>query len=76
LDTAPIICALKGLPDAIETAIFVREKWPMVIDPTGQAGRFLRYQRGSYLIADSPKVVADIPEPREFFIYLPLNCER
>jgi hypothetical protein len=28
----------------IETVVFVREKWPVIVDPTGQAGRFLRYQ--------------------------------
>ena len=40
----PVACTLKALPEAIETAVFVREKWPMIIDPTGQSGRFLRYQ--------------------------------
>ena len=50
--TEPIKCALKGLPDAMDEAVFVREKWPLVVDPTGQAGRFLRYQRGSYLLGD------------------------
>lgn len=52
--TEPIKCSLKGLPDAMDEAVFVREKWPLVVDPTGQAGRFLRYQRGSYLLGDSP----------------------
>ena len=48
---APVV--LKGLPGAMETALFVREKWPLVVDPTEQAGRFLRYQRGSFLIGES-----------------------
>jgi len=50
-DEGPMACTLKGLPDAIETCVFVRETWPMIVDPTGQSGRFLRYQRGSYLMA-------------------------
>ena len=53
-DATPITCNLKGLPDAMDEAVFVREKWPLIVDPTGQAGRFLRYQRGSYLLGDSP----------------------
>ena len=77
-DNAPMACTLKGLPETIETAVYVREKWPIVsdresdrdvvflilaflsqiIDPSGQAGRFLRYQRGSYLLADSPADMA------------------
>lgn len=47
-------CSLKDMPEAIEQALFVHEKWPLIIDSTGQAGRFLRYQRGSFLMADSP----------------------
>jgi len=54
----PIACTLKALPEALETVVFVHEKWPMVIDPSGQAGRFLRYQRGSFLLADSPADMA------------------
>ena len=53
-DSGPISCGLRGLPEALETAVFVREKWPVVVDPSGQAGRYLRYQRGSFLLADSP----------------------
>ncbi|CAM9382190.1 unnamed protein product, partial [Discosporangium mesarthrocarpum] len=47
-------CHLKELPGAIEDAIYVKEKWPVIIDTTGQAGRFLKYQRGSYLLAQNP----------------------
>lgn len=52
-DEGPIACTLKALPDSIETCVFVRETWPMIVDPSGQSGRFLRYQRGSYLLAVS-----------------------
>lgn len=45
-------CTLKGLPEAIERAIYVRDKWPLIIDPEGQATRFLRYQQGSLLLGD------------------------
>ncbi|CAM9139931.1 unnamed protein product [Scytosiphon promiscuus] len=46
-------CTLKGLPGAIEEAIYVREKWPVVVDPEGQAVRYLRYQRGALLLGDN-----------------------
>ena len=45
---------LKKLPEAIEDAIYVREKFPLIIDPTEQASRFLRYQLGSFINADDP----------------------
>lgn len=32
---------LKQLPDAIEEAIFIHEKFPLIIDPTEQAARLL-----------------------------------
>lgn len=31
-DNAPMACTLKGLPETIETAVYVREKWPIVSD--------------------------------------------
>jgi hypothetical protein len=40
---------LKQLPDAVEEAVFVNEKFPLVIDPTGQAGRFFKYQTGAFV---------------------------
>lgn len=46
-------CVLKGLPGAIEEAIYVRDKWPLIVDPEGQAARFLRYQRGAFLLGDN-----------------------
>lgn len=26
---------LKGLPEALDQAVYVEEKWPLVVDPTG-----------------------------------------
>ena len=49
----PIV--LKALPAALEHVIYVEEKWPLVVDPTEQASRFLRYQRGSFLIGESAR---------------------
>lgn len=40
---------IKSLPDAIEEAVFVREKFPLIIDPTGKAKLFLKYQLGSFV---------------------------
>lgn len=44
--------ALKKLPEAIEESIFLHEKFPFIIDPTEQAARFLKYQMGSFILAD------------------------
>ena len=44
---------LKGLPDAIDTACYMYERWPLVIDPTGNAARYLKYN-GSYVMATLP----------------------
>lgn len=43
---------LKQLPSAIEDSLYIQEKFPLIIDPTGQAGRFLKYQLGSYTRSD------------------------
>jgi len=45
---------LKQLPGAMENAVYVHERWPCIVDPDGQAARFLRYQRGSLLTAMNP----------------------
>ena len=45
---------LKKLPDAIEESVFVHEKFPLIIDPTEQASRFLKYQMGSFINYDDP----------------------
>ena len=44
----------KKLPDAIEEAIYVHEKFPLVIDITEQASRFFKYQTGSFIRLDDP----------------------
>lgn len=43
---------LKNLPEAIEETIFLHEKWALIIDPSEQAARFLKYQSGSYINYD------------------------
>jgi hypothetical protein len=45
---------LKKLPDAVEEAVYVHEKFPLVLDPTEQAGRFFKYQTGAYLNFEDP----------------------
>lgn len=40
---------LKQLPDAVEEAIYVHEKFPLVIDQTEQAARFFKYQTGAFI---------------------------
>ena len=44
---------LKQLPDAIEEAIFIHEKFPLIIDPTEQAARLSRFA-ASQCIESSP----------------------
>uniref|UniRef100_H3HC08 Uncharacterized protein n=1 Tax=Phytophthora ramorum TaxID=164328 RepID=H3HC08_PHYRM len=50
--------SLKELTDAMDTAVYVAEKFPLVVDPTGQATRFLKYQRGTILMAANPADMA------------------
>lgn len=45
---------LLKLPEAIEDSLYVHERFPLIIDPTEQAHRFLKYQPGSYFNADDP----------------------
>ena len=47
-------CILKRLPDAIEDSLYQEEKFPLLIDPTEQASRFLKYQLGSFIRLDDP----------------------
>ncbi len=47
---------LKKLPEAIEESVFVYDRFPLIIDPTEQAGRFLKYQLGSFILSDDPTV--------------------
>ena len=48
----PIACTLRNLPAAIEEAVYVQEKFPLISDPSGQAMRFLKYQLGSFFRSD------------------------
>ena len=34
---------------AIEESVYVHEKFPLIIDPTGKAKMFLKYQTGSFI---------------------------
>jgi ankyrin repeat protein len=49
---------LKELPDAMDRAVYVHERFPLVLDPSGQATRFLKYQRGAFLMVGNPKDMA------------------
>ncbi|KAL3667405.1 hypothetical protein V7S43_007632 [Phytophthora oleae] len=50
--------SLKELTDAMDTAVYVAEKFPLVVDPSGQATRFLKYQRGTMLMVANPTDMA------------------
>tara|TARA_A100001015_G_scaffold310979_1_gene413327 strand:- start:6348 stop:8165 length:1818 start_codon:yes stop_codon:yes gene_type:complete len=43
---------LRKLPDAIEESLFAIEKFPIIIDPQENASRFLKYQVGTFVLAD------------------------
>ncbi|OQR81434.1 hypothetical protein THRCLA_11736 [Thraustotheca clavata] len=50
--TPEIKTTLKELPNALEKAVYVYEKYPLIIDYTGgQAAQFFKYQRGCLLMA-------------------------
>ena len=53
----PMTISLKQLPSAIEESLYVNEKFPLIIDPTEQAGRFLKYQLGSFVNFEDPTVM-------------------
>ncbi|KAG3026218.1 hypothetical protein PC121_g8713 [Phytophthora cactorum] len=50
--------SLKELTDAMDTVVYVAEKFPLVVDPSGQATRFLKYQRGTMLMVANPTDMA------------------
>jgi len=52
--SGPVTIHLKKLPEAIEEALFVDERFPFIIDPTEQAARFLKYQMGTFVNSDDP----------------------
>ena len=47
--------ALRGMQEAIQDAIYVKEKWPCIIDKQELGRRFLRYQSGAFLYANDPE---------------------
>jgi hypothetical protein len=53
------IIPLKKLPERIEDAVYVQEKYPLIIDPTEQSMRFLKYQLGSYYDIKDPAITKD-----------------
>lgn len=53
-DDAELNVSLKELPDAMDRAVYVLERFPLVVDASGQATRFLKYQRESMLMAGNP----------------------
>lgn len=40
---------IKQLPEVIEESVYLHEKFPLVIDPTGKAKMFLKYQTGAFI---------------------------
>lgn len=50
----PKCVVLKKFPDAIEEELFVNEKFSLVLDPTEQGSRFLKYQVGSFILMEDP----------------------
>ncbi|GBG34598.1 Ankyrin repeat and KH domain-containing protein 1 [Hondaea fermentalgiana] len=52
--TPEIKTALKALPDALDSMVYQYERWPILLDPSGQGSRFMRYQRGQFLLAQNP----------------------
>ncbi|OWZ18274.1 SET3 histone deacetylase complex ankyrin repeat protein [Phytophthora megakarya] len=57
-ETNVLHVSLKELPDAMDTAVYVMEKFPLIVDPSGQATRFLKYQRGTMLMVANPTDMA------------------
>ena len=49
------VIGLKQVPEAIEESLYVHEKFPLIIDPSEQASRFLKYQMGSFIRYDDPE---------------------
>ncbi|KAI9999012.1 hypothetical protein PInf_003691 [Phytophthora infestans] len=57
-ETSTMHVSLKGLTDAMDTAVYVAEKFPLIVDPSDQATRFLKYQRGTMLMVANPTDMA------------------
>jgi len=44
---------LRSLPDAIDEVVYRHERWPVIVDTNGQGTRFLKYQRGTFIMMDN-----------------------
>jgi hypothetical protein len=72
---------LKKLPEAVEEAVYIHEKFPLIIDPSEQASRFLKYQSGAFVNYDDPiqgqkkslnrALVASMQNGRTFSLKIP-----
>ncbi len=51
---------LRALPEALEEAAYVHERFACVMDPAMLATRFLKYQTGPFVSFDQP-----VPVPKE-----------
>lgn len=45
---------IRALPETLDQAVYQYERWPVMVDPSGQGTRFMRYQRGTFLLAQNP----------------------
>ena len=45
---------LKALPEAVEQSVYVHERWPLMLDTSGQGYRFLKYQNGQFILVANP----------------------
>jgi hypothetical protein len=45
---------LKNMPQALEQAVYVHERWPLILDPSSQGLRFMRYQKCIHLLTMNP----------------------
>ena len=52
IESSIVTYGLRKLPDAIEESLFAIEKFPIIIDPQENASRFLKYQVGTFVLAD------------------------
>jgi len=46
---------LRGLDQIVDSVVYTSGQWPLVWDPSGQSGKFFKYQGGVYLQAEDPR---------------------
>ena len=54
LSLPAITTAIKGMPEALDQSVYQHERWPVVVDPSGHGVRFLKYQRGTFVLVQNP----------------------